>query len=116
MTKAKLKLVSPTKVKRTVTPTRRPNAEIRPREHAASVPRASLDRAVLGRAVTCFCGKPAGGPRRPPPALRSGRAISQLSRIDLIDDAEKHRTALVDVAEVRQLGSDVTQRALVPLR
>jgi integrase len=33
MAKAKLRLVSPAKVKRTVTPTRRPNAEIRPREH-----------------------------------------------------------------------------------
>ena len=33
MAKAKLRLVSPATVKRTVTPTRRPNAEIRPREH-----------------------------------------------------------------------------------
>lgn len=33
MTKAKLRLVSPAKVKRTVTPIRRPNSEIRPREH-----------------------------------------------------------------------------------
>ncbi len=33
MTKTKLRLVSPAKVKRTVPPTRRPNAELRPREH-----------------------------------------------------------------------------------
>ena len=33
MTKARLKLVSPATVKRTVTPIRRPNSEIRPREH-----------------------------------------------------------------------------------
>jgi type 1 fimbriae regulatory protein FimB/type 1 fimbriae regulatory protein FimE len=33
MGKARLKLVSPTTVKRTVTPLRRPNADIRPREH-----------------------------------------------------------------------------------
>jgi integrase len=33
MGKSHLKLVSPTKVKRTVTPTRRPNSELRPREH-----------------------------------------------------------------------------------
>lgn len=33
MTKARLKLVSPAKEKRTVTPLRRPNAELRPREH-----------------------------------------------------------------------------------
>jgi type 1 fimbriae regulatory protein FimB/type 1 fimbriae regulatory protein FimE len=33
MAKTSLKLVSPTKEKRTVTPTRRPNAELRPREH-----------------------------------------------------------------------------------
>jgi integrase len=33
MGKSHLKLVSPTKAKRTVTPTRRPNSELRPREH-----------------------------------------------------------------------------------
>jgi hypothetical protein len=33
MTKTRLKLVSPASVKRTVTPTRRPNSELRPREH-----------------------------------------------------------------------------------
>jgi len=33
MAKARLKLVSPATVKRTVTPTRRPNSELRPREH-----------------------------------------------------------------------------------
>jgi integrase len=33
MTKARLKLVSPAKEKRTVAPRRRPNAELRPREH-----------------------------------------------------------------------------------
>lgn len=33
MTKSTLRLVSPAKVNRTVTPTRRPNAELRPREH-----------------------------------------------------------------------------------
>ena len=33
MAKSTLKLVSPAKVNRTVTPTRRPNAELRPREH-----------------------------------------------------------------------------------
>src|SRR3974390_2908803 len=33
MTKARLKLVTPAKEKRTVTPTRRPNAALRPREH-----------------------------------------------------------------------------------
>jgi integrase len=33
MTKARLKLVSPTTEKRTVAPVRRPNAELRPREH-----------------------------------------------------------------------------------
>jgi integrase len=33
MTKLRLKLVSPATVKRTVTPTRRPNSELRPREH-----------------------------------------------------------------------------------
>ena len=33
MAKVRLKLVSPTTVKRTVTPTRRPNSELRPREH-----------------------------------------------------------------------------------
>ena len=33
MTKARLRLVSPATVKRTVTPTRRPNSELRPREH-----------------------------------------------------------------------------------
>ena len=33
MTKPRLKLVSPATVKRTVTPTRRPNSELRPREH-----------------------------------------------------------------------------------
>jgi hypothetical protein len=33
MAKARLKLVSPATEKRTVTPTRRPNAELRPREH-----------------------------------------------------------------------------------
>ena len=33
MTKTALKLVSPATEKRTVTPRRRPNAELRPREH-----------------------------------------------------------------------------------
>ncbi len=33
MAKPRLKLVSPATVKRTVTPTRRPNSELRPREH-----------------------------------------------------------------------------------
>ena len=33
MTKARLELVTPAKEKRTVTPTRRPNAALRPREH-----------------------------------------------------------------------------------
>jgi type 1 fimbriae regulatory protein FimB/type 1 fimbriae regulatory protein FimE len=33
MAKTRLKLVSPPTVKRTVTPTRRPNSELRPREH-----------------------------------------------------------------------------------
>jgi integrase len=33
MKKTRLKLVSPATVKRTVTPTRRPNSELRPREH-----------------------------------------------------------------------------------
>src|SRR3954466_3974979 len=33
MTKTPLRLVSPSTEKRTVTPTRRPNAELRPREH-----------------------------------------------------------------------------------
>ena len=33
MTKARLKLVSPATEKRTVAPVRRPNAELRPREH-----------------------------------------------------------------------------------
>ena len=33
MTKARLKLVSPATGKRTVAPVRRPNAELRPREH-----------------------------------------------------------------------------------
>jgi integrase len=33
MAKTRLKLVSPATVKRTVTPTRRPNSELRPREH-----------------------------------------------------------------------------------
>jgi integrase len=33
MTKTRLKLVSPATVKRTVTPRRRPNSELRPREH-----------------------------------------------------------------------------------
>src|SRR5579863_10235752 len=33
MAKSRLKLVSPATEKRTVTPTRRPNAELRPREH-----------------------------------------------------------------------------------
>ena len=33
MAKVRLKLLSPTTVKRTVTPIRRPNAELRPREH-----------------------------------------------------------------------------------
>jgi integrase len=33
MVKSHLKLVSPAKAKRTVTPLRRPNAELRPREH-----------------------------------------------------------------------------------
>jgi integrase len=33
MTKPHLKLVSPATAKRTVTPTRRPNSELRPREH-----------------------------------------------------------------------------------
>ena len=33
MAKSKLRLVSPSTEKRTVTPTRRPNAELRPREH-----------------------------------------------------------------------------------
>ncbi len=33
MAKTHLKLVSPATVKRTVTPMRRPNAELRPREH-----------------------------------------------------------------------------------
>ena len=33
MTKARLKLVSPATAKRTVAPVRRPNAELRPREH-----------------------------------------------------------------------------------
>jgi len=33
MTKPRLKLVPPTEVKRTVTPLRRPNSELRPREH-----------------------------------------------------------------------------------
>jgi integrase len=33
MTKPRLKLVPPATVKRTVTPTRRPNSELRPREH-----------------------------------------------------------------------------------
>ena len=33
MAKTNLKLVSPAKEKRTVTPLRRPNAELRPREH-----------------------------------------------------------------------------------
>ena len=33
MAKVRLKLVSPATVKRTVTPTRRPNSELRPREH-----------------------------------------------------------------------------------
>ena len=33
MRKANLRLISPTKVNRTVMPTRRPNSELRPREH-----------------------------------------------------------------------------------
>ena len=33
MAKVRLKLVSPATVKRTVTPIRRPNSELRPREH-----------------------------------------------------------------------------------
>jgi integrase len=33
MAKSRLKLVGPTEVNRTVTPTRRPNAELRTREH-----------------------------------------------------------------------------------
>jgi len=33
MAKTRLKLVAPATVKRTVTPTRRPNSELRPREH-----------------------------------------------------------------------------------
>ena len=33
MAKSTLRLVSPAKVNRTVTPKRRPNAELRPREH-----------------------------------------------------------------------------------
>ena len=33
MAKTRLKLVSPATIKRTVTPTRRPNSELRPREH-----------------------------------------------------------------------------------
>ena len=33
MAKTRLKLVSPATVKRTVTPARRPNSELRPREH-----------------------------------------------------------------------------------
>ena len=33
MTKTRLKLVSPATEKRTVAPVRRPNAELRPREH-----------------------------------------------------------------------------------
>ena len=36
MAKSKLRLVSPTTVNRTVVPTRRPNAELRTREHLTS--------------------------------------------------------------------------------
>ena len=48
MTKTNLKLVSPAKEKRTVTPLRRPNAELRPREHLTEREVARLIEAAKG--------------------------------------------------------------------
>jgi integrase len=48
MAKARLKLVSPTKEKRTVTPLRRPNADIRPREHLTECEVRKLIEAAKG--------------------------------------------------------------------
>src|SRR6266851_10108508 len=48
MDKSGLRLVSPTKVNRTVTPTRRPNAELRPREHLTEIEIDKLIAAAKG--------------------------------------------------------------------
>ena len=48
MTKTRLKLVSPATVNRTVTPLRRPNAELRPREHLTEREVEKLVKAAKG--------------------------------------------------------------------
>ncbi len=48
MAKVRLKLVSPATVKRTVTPTRRPNSELRPREHLTEREVEKLIKAAKG--------------------------------------------------------------------
>lgn len=50
MRKTNLKLVVPGKVNRTVTPRRRPNAELRPREHLTEREVEKLINAEIGRA------------------------------------------------------------------
>jgi len=55
MAKLHLKLVAPSTEKRTVTPTRRPNAELRTREHLTEIEKLSVQMTVDQRgAVTLF--------------------------------------------------------------
>jgi type 1 fimbriae regulatory protein FimB/type 1 fimbriae regulatory protein FimE len=94
MTKAHLKLVTPSIVKRTVTPSRRPNAELRTREH--------LTQTEVERLITA-ARKNRWGHRDATMILvayRHGLRVSEL--VDLRWDQVDFRTAALHVRRVKQ--------------
>ena len=94
MAKAHLKLVTPTTVKRTVAPRRRPNAELRTREH--------LTEAEVERLLKA-AGKNRWGHRDATMLLvayRHGLRASEL--VDLRWDQVDFRTATMHVRRVKQ--------------
>src|SRR6516162_1169911 len=103
MAKRHLRLVRPTTVKRTVTPTRRPNADLRTREHLTEAEVERLMRAA---------GKNRWGHRDTTMVLvtyRHGLRASEL--VDLRWDQVDFRTATLHVRRVKQ-GSPSTHPIL----
>ena len=103
MTKTKLKLVTPATVKRTVTPTRRPNADLRTREYLTETEVERLLKATKGnrwahRDATMIL-----------VAYRHGLRASELA--DLRWDQVDFRTATLHVRRVKQ-GSPSTHPIL----
>ncbi len=94
MAKSHLKLVAPTTVKRTVTPRRRPNADLRTREHLTE---AEVER-LMGAAKRNRWGH--RDARMILVAYRHGLRVSEL--VDLRWDQVDFRTATLHVRRVKQ--------------